>query len=226
MATLQWVIQNGNYIEVWWITKQEGLALKELYTEQNSPFITYPDFSQILIDWDRSVNTNTWTIDVYGVAVDALSQTNQKSGSSASYDLQLPYSGTKTYKIAWNFYFYGGEKIWEMISCKFYSRWNGSGSWQYITCKVTPKIFLVHRDWTTSETITYKQSQSFKWDSWFAGPFEYVDTSDTYLTAQYGDRLVLQYDIQYISWSWLPTALWTRGIWVFSWWNPTQISVR
>lgn len=224
MTTLQWVIQNGNYVNIGNDSGGNTLALKELYSEQNAPFITYPDFSQILIDFDRDVNSNTWTISIYWVAVDALSQTNTKSWSSTSHTLQLPTSWTKTYKIAWNFSFYGGEIIWEMITCRFYFSGNWSGSWQYITAKVTPSIFLIHSDGTTSDTITYAQSAAHTW--WQNDTLYYVDKSDTYLTAQYGDKLVLQYEFQYVSGSWLPTAAFTR-YWTTFWArNPTQISVR
>lgn len=226
MATLQWIIQNGNYVSVGGISGWDVAALKSLYSEQNAPFISYPDFSQILIDFDRNVDSNTGTIDIYWVAVDALSQSNTKTTNSTSHTLQLPYSWTKSYKIAWNFSFRWGEIIGEMITCKFWFSGNGSGSWQYLKAKVTPKIFLVHMDGTTSNVITYPQSATVSGESSPSTTTEYTAKSSTYLTAQYGDKLVLQYDFEYVSGYGLPTASFTRWGNVYSVWNPTQISVR
>lgn len=79
---------------------------------------------------------------------------------------------------------------------------------------------------TTSSTITYPQSEAISGSTSPSTTTEYVAKSNTYLTAQYGDKLVLQYDFEYVSGYGLPTASYTRNGSVYSVWNPTQISVR
>lgn len=205
-------------------------------TYQNWMFDSYPDFKSILIDWDRDISTE-WDINIYWHTVDALSGNATRTSGHKSYKL---WKVTKSVpqierKLLGNFTFCGWEKVWRVITATFMQITDGSGSvrdW-YPVLEIVPSIYLIHKDGTVSGEIEYAQSGDIECSrntSDFA-PYFYTDTSETTLTAQEGDRLVVKLNMKwtYPGESSVPISLINHTTWQWAAFvnrYPIQISVE